>query len=153
MGIKSFFRSAGQIALLASNVATQGAGSKVVNILKSSGLLKDPEQEARAIEAMRGFERDLMAAETARIEAVNSTMRIELQHGNLWQRSWRPGMGWALIFNAVNHAVMQWFPSIAERGELLSPQMILALGAGAGITAWTRGKAKEILAKKEGGVA
>ena len=152
MGIKSFFQSAGQVALLASNIATQGASGKVVNILKSSGILKDPEQEAKALEALRDYEKDLVAAETARIEAVNATIRIELQHGNWWQKSWRPGMGWALILNAVNHAIMQWFPNIAEKGELLSSEMILALGAGAGIAAWTRGKAKEAQAK-HGGLA
>ena len=152
MGIRSFFKGAGQVALLASNIATQGASGKVVNILKSSGILKDPAQELQAMAALRDFEKDLMAAETARIEAVNATIRIELQHGNWWQKSWRPGMGWALILNAVNHAIMQWFPNIAERGELLSSQMILALGAGAGIAAWTRGKAKEAQAK-HGGLA
>jgi hypothetical protein len=95
-----------------------------------------------------------LAADTARLESVNSTMRVEAGSGDKWQRRWRPFWGFitGIAFFLQILVIMYAIVII----PLQAPGIIVALAsldifwavplAILGVSAYHRGKEKRVLA-------
>jgi hypothetical protein len=155
----------GQIgALVAAAIGSGGSPDEV-----DAALVTDPTLKVRLVELQKQHEAKLLElhlaavrveleADTARLDAVNQTMRAEAQSDDLWQKRWRPFWGFtsAVAFFAQVGAIAYLMVS----GSPQAGDMINALGSLAmfwsvpmailGISAWHRGveKVERIKARK-----
>jgi len=99
-----------------------------------------------------------LAEETKRIQAVNTTMQIEAQSGDSWQRKWRPfwGFSTAIAFNSllISLSISVLYGCFFKQAQIVSeicksviplltnPILWTLPAAVLGITAWTRGREK-----------
>jgi|GEM_PF-278710 len=135
----------------------------------------DPQSAIRLREIELGHEAELqrlimaqaqaeLAAETARIESVNATMRIEAASDKWWVSGWRPFWGFssavaffaavififALAWQAIWNRDSEVWKAIPELVSALS--MLFAIpGAILGIASWHRGREKRARAGDIGG--
>lgn len=73
----------------------------IADILKGVGLLKDPEAELKAKQALRQFELSLLDNEAKVIESINATIREEAKSEHWPQYSWRPSIGFAFALQCL----------------------------------------------------
>lgn len=68
---------------------------------------QDPELAVKLRQMDLDHERELrkmdLEARTKELSEINSTMRAELEKGNVWQTGWRPMLGWG--FGAIMMAI------------------------------------------------
>jgi len=78
-----------------------------------------------------------LAADTARLQAVNATMQTEAQSERWPSYSWRPFIGFQFGF----YIASLWLLPLANKTPVtLSPDMVLAIGAILGVASWWRGR-------------
>ncbi|KKL84966.1 hypothetical protein LCGC14_1959450 [marine sediment metagenome] len=125
--------------------------------LKSQGILKDPEAEAKAKALIMQFEKDLAAADTERLKAINTSMQFESKSEHWMQYSWRPAIGFAVALQcgSLGLAFSYLIFKVAS-GDPFPPNMLMNLSsvmaammglfgleAGIlGIASWKRGDEK-----------
>ena len=112
--------------------------------------------ELEKLKAVNDLERSKWEAETARIAAVNETMRVEAESDKWWQSGWRPywgfisGTAWGILIVSISILIltMAFGPTTGDEvkavGEAIFDMLPLFAIAGAmvGVTAWWRGKEK-----------
>lgn len=106
----------------------------VVDILKETGIVKDPEQERKAKEALLNYSSNV-------IGHINETMRAEAKSEHWAQWLWRPVVGFtfsAVIIN--NYILMPWFPQLQP--IVVPPQLWITMLTVLGVAAGTRGVEK-----------
>jgi hypothetical protein len=127
----------------------KGLVGSVLDVLKSTGLVKDPESELKATQALMAFESDMRKLDAAQMESVNATIREEAksEHWMVW--SWRPLVGYTFCLTIINNYVLiPYFASsglqpIIIPGELWSAMLVIL-----GVSAGTRGLEKWQALKK-----
>lgn len=80
----------------------KGLVGSVVDILKGTGLLKDPEAELKATQALMNYELQTQQQLSSQIESINATMREEAKSEHWPQYSWRPSIGFAFAIQALS---------------------------------------------------
>ena len=122
---------------------SKGLVGSVTDILKGAGILKDPEAEFKAAQALMAFELETQKAFTTQMESVNATMREEAKSDHWLQWSWRPVVGYTFSLTIINNYIIA--PYFAKYGVLavvipgeLWSAMLVVLGVAAG----TRGLEK-----------
>jgi len=133
----------------------KGLVGSVTDVLKSSGIIKDPEMEMKVRQALMDFESKNQETATKRIEAVNKTMQAEAKSDSWIQRSWRPCVGFTFIALVLNNYFFMAY-SIALGAKfgltitaIVIPENVwMAMLAILGVSAYTRGKEKEAREKK-----
>lgn len=116
----------------------------VVDILKSTGVIKDPEMEIKARQALFDFEVKAHEIAARELETVNSTMREEAKSEHWMQWAWRPTVGFTFSGMIVNNYIL--LPYLAKYGmqPIIIPgdvwsAMLVVLGAAAatrGLEKW-----------------
>lgn len=145
------------IKLVANALGVQETPETVEAALQSNpdALLKIKELELAHKAEIRGL---LIAAETARIQAVNKTMQEESKSEHWPQYSWRPYWGFisgtAFLVVCIFVCVLG-YKTIVEKDATAFGQIPMIIGAFAslfaipgtilGVTAWGRNKMKEKL--------
>jgi hypothetical protein len=78
-----------------------------------------------------------LAADTARLAAVNATMQTEAQSERWPSYSWRPFIG----FNFGSYVLSLWLlPLFGKTPVTMSSDLVLAVGAILGVASWWRGR-------------
>lgn len=115
----------------------KGIVGSVVDILKSTGVMKDPDQELKVTQALMAYEIAARDQENKFVETVNATMREEAKSEHFLQWSWRPMVGYTFIGTVVNNYV--FLPYFAKFGLLpvdipgeIWSAMLVVLGVAAG---------------------
>lgn len=108
----------------------------VVRTISSS---EEALQKAREFEASHEetLLRMQVEAETARIQAVNSTMQEEAKSDHWPTYSWRPFIGFAFGLYILSYVVL---PLCGITPSILPPDLTMAIGAILGIASYYRGK-------------
>lgn len=118
-----------------------GIASPIVDLLKSVGVIKDPEAELHALTALRDMELRLGEQANTALETINATMREEAKSEHWMQWSWRPLVGYtfcAVILN--NYLLLPYFQNMGllpiAIPDTLWTVMLVVLGVTAGTRGW-----------------
>lgn len=128
---------------LSAIFGSRGLVGGVMDVLKATGIVKDPEQELKVQQALMEFE--IKAGEQAakELETVNATMREEAKSERWAQWLWRPVVGFtfsAMLIN--NYILLPYFGkfgivAITIPGEVWSAMLVIL-----GVSAASRGLEK-----------
>jgi len=137
--------------ILTAVFGEKGLAGGVVDVLKSTGIIANPELELEITKALNSYEVGMAAEMSKQVESVNQTMRAEAASDKWPQYSWRPTIGFTfsglLIFNYVMAPLLRSFGldvvAIEIPGEVWNAFLVI-LGAAAA----TRGYEKAIRGKK-----
>ena len=137
------------LSILSGVFGEKGLVGGVVDVLKSTGILKDPEAELKVTLALQDYDLKVRQAEAQSLETINATMREEAksEHWMVW--SWRPLFGYTCCATIFSNYIL--LPYLSKYGLLpiLIPSeiwtMILVV---LGVTAGTRGYEKIVKAGK-----
>lgn len=149
MGLGSKLKTIGKIALgvgltAGARVDPTGTVANLVQNLRTAGVIKDAAAEAKATEILLAHEHRMLALEVKQLEVINKTYQAEAQFGDKVQRWARPACIWTIVLYVVNNFVlMPWFAPHGLQPIMLPPEVVMVLGAIAGITTWQRGREKE----------
>ena len=127
----------------------KGLAGTVVDVLKSTGVMTDPEQQLKIQQAMQDYEVKMSDIAAKQIESVNATMREESKSDHWIQFSWRPTIGFtfaAVIIN--NYILLPYFSKIGITPISIPAEMWTAILVILGAAAATRGW-KKITRNKE----
>lgn len=140
-----------------------GIANALESTFKEQGLLKDPAAETKAKAILMEFERDIIKADSDRLETIGATMRAEAKSEHWPQYSWRPAVGFsfAAITGALGFAFAYLILRIAlgygfekdtisnlvQVMQAMAP-LFVVLGGVLGVTAWKRGDEKVARIKK-----
>lgn len=122
----------------------------IVDILKGTGIIKDPETEAKLKIALIENQSVLEAQMTEQMKTINETMKSEAQSEHWAQWLWRPAVGFTFCLTIVNNYVFIPYLSIYGLkpidipGEVWSA-MLVVLGASAatrGLEKWSKAKSQ-----------
>jgi hypothetical protein len=83
---------------------------------------------------------NLVAAETAQIQAVNVTMQAEARSEHWWSSGWRPFVGF--VFGTMFLGVYFVLPLMKIPPPVVPTEAWMAIGAVLGVASWFRGKAQ-----------
>ena len=129
---------------------SKGLVGSVLDVLKSTGLVKDPEAEFKATQALMAFELQIREADSKQMESVNATMREESKSEHWAQWLWRPTVGFTFSAILINNYIL--LPYFAKYGVLSLPipgevwsAMLVILGVAAGtrgLEKWQKEKSK-----------
>ena len=138
------------MASLLDIFGSKGLVGSVTDVLKGLGILKDPEAELKATQALMVFESQIRAADAKQIESVNATMREEAKSEHWAQWLWRPVVGFTFSGILINNYIL--LPYFAKYGFLSLPipgevwsAMLVILGVAAGtrgLEKWQKEKSK-----------
>jgi len=92
------------------------------------------------------LQQQLLAAETSRIVAVNTTMQSESDSEHWMQWSWRPFVGY--VFAVSFFGVYFFLPLINRTVPTIPAEAWMMIGAVLGVASWHRGATKLEKAKK-----
>src|SRR4030067_595017 len=81
----------------------KGLAGTVVDVLKSTGVMTDPEQQMKIQQAMQDYEVKMSDIAAKQIESVNATMREESKSDHWIQFSWRPTIGFTFAAVIINN--------------------------------------------------
>jgi len=149
---------------LARIVAGAGADADMDEV--AAAIQANPELMVKMEELALERERAILQNDTARIESVNATMRVEATGEDKWTRRWRPAFGfiaagvWGLLGTTMAVVILCTSFGLGE------PDVITYIGtaftdmtmfwsvalAVLGVSAWTRGQEKIEAAKGVGRV-
>ena len=123
--------------------------------------------ELEKLRAQNDLETSKWQAETARIQAVNETMRAEAGADDKWQRRWRPfcgfvtgttwgiiGISFAILAVAIAFGIGDVKPAaLTDFGTAMAELSVFfgIMGAILGVSAWTRGVEKKERIKARNG--
>jgi len=127
----------------------KGLAGTVVDVLKSTGVMTDPEQQMKIQQAMQDYEVKMSDIAAKQIESVNATMREESKSAHWIQFSWRPTIGFtfaAVIIN--NYILLPYFSKIGITPISIPVEVWTAILVILGAAAATRGW-KKITRNKE----
>jgi len=129
---------------------SKGLVGSVLDVLKSTGIVKDPEAEFKATQALMVFQLQLQEQESKQLESVNATMREEAKSEHWAQWLWRPVVGFTFSGILINNYIL--LPYFAKYGILSLPipgevwsAMLVILGVAAGtrgLEKWQKEKSK-----------
>ena len=129
---------------------SKGLVGSVLDILKSTGIVKDPEAELKATQALMVFQLQLQEQESKQLESINATMREEAKSEHWAQWLWRPAVGFTFSGILINNYIL--LPYFAKYGFLSLPipgevwsAMLVILGVAAGtrgLEKWQKEKSK-----------
>ena len=121
----------------------KGLAGTVVDVLKSTGVMTDPEQQLKIQQAMQDYEVKMSDIAAKQIESVNATMREESKSDHWIQFSWRPTIGFtfaAVIIN--NYILLPYFSKIGITPISIPAEMwtaiLVILGAAAATRGWEK---------------
>lgn len=121
----------------------KGLAGTVVDVLKSTGVMTDPEQQMKIQQAMQDYEVKMSDIAAKQIESVNATMREESKSDHWIQFSWRPTIGFtfaAVIIN--NYILLPYFSKIGITPISIPAEMwtaiLVILGAAAATRGWEK---------------
>ena len=147
MGAKDVFKKIGGVFAKGGRIAAAfdptGTASRVVGALEGAGIISSPEAKAAAQEILLNHELKMVEHHTAQVEAINKTMRAELQSGTAWQRGWRPMLGWTLGLLVVNNYILlpyfaAWGLKPVEIPLYVWNTLTVAVGIAAGTRGWEK---------------
>ena len=121
----------------------KGLAGTVVDVLKSTGIMTDPEQQLKIQQALNDYEVKMSDIAAKQIESVNATMREETKSDHWIQFSWRPTIGFtfaAVIIN--NYILLPYFSKIGITPISIPAEMwtaiLVILGAAAATRGWEK---------------
>jgi hypothetical protein len=121
----------------------KGLSGTVVDVLKDTGILKDPEQQLKIQQALQDYEVKMADIASKQIESVNATMREEAKSEHWIQYSWRPTIGFtfaAVIIN--NYILLPYFKAFGLQSIIIPAEMwtaiLVILGAAAATRGWEK---------------
>ena len=121
----------------------KGIVGSVVDILKGTGVLKDPETELKVAQALYEYDSKVRSTEAQIISAINQTMQSEAKSEHWAQWLWRPVVGFVFSGLIINNFLLM--PYLTPFGLLpwdipgdIWNVMLVVLGVAAG----TRGAEK-----------
>lgn len=120
----------------------------ITDILKSVGIIKDPETEAKIKLALIENQNLLETHLTEQMKTINETMKAESQSDHWLQWAWRPTVGLTFCATIVNNYVVLPYlasyglKSIEIPGEVWSAMLVVL-----GVASATRGLEKYQRAK------
>lgn len=129
----------------------KGLAGNVIDVLKSTGVLKDPEAVLKAEQALRDYEVRMEEIAAKTIESVNATMREEAKSEHWIQYSWRPLVGFTFIAVIINNYILVPYVSTLVNIQPLDipdgiwSAMLVVLGVAAGtrgLEKWQKEKGK-----------
>lgn len=129
----------------------KGLAGNVIDVLKSTGVLKDPEAVLKAEQALRDYEVRMEEIAAKTIESVNATMREEAKSEHWIQYSWRPLVGFTFIAVIINNYILVPYVSTLINIQPLDipdgiwSAMLVVLGVAAGtrgLEKWQKEKGK-----------
>lgn len=129
----------------------KGLAGNVIDVLKSTGVLKDPEAVLKAEQALRDYEVKMEEIAAKTIESVNATMREEAKSEHWIQYSWRPLVGFTFAGVIINNYILvPYFSTFIKIQPLVIPDgiwsaMLVVLGVAAGtrgLEKWQKEKGK-----------
>ncbi len=128
---------------LSSVFGDKGLVGGVVDVLKSTGVMKDPEMELKVKQALMEYEIKVAELAAKELEAVNATMREEAKSEHWAQWLWRPVVGFTFSVMLINNYVLLPYffklglQPITVPGEVWSAMLVIL-----GVSAATRGLQK-----------
>lgn len=130
--------------LLTGVFGQKGLVGSVTDILKGTGVLKDPEMEFKVQQALMTYELELRKTNLAEVMGQVDINKEEAKHESLFVAGWRPWIGWVCGTAFAYHylaqpiaifviAVMHWTPPAPiptfDMGSLLTVLLgMLGLG-------------------------
>lgn len=138
------------MSILGSLFGEKGLAGGVVDILKSTGIIKDPEMELKAKQVLLEYENKAQELAAKELETINQTMREEAksEHWMVW--SWRPLIGFTFSAVIINNFI--FIPYLLKYGlqTIIIPSelwnvMLIVLG----VSSATRGLEKWEKVKKQ----
>ena len=132
-------------AILKGVFGDRGLVGGVVDTLKTTGVIKDPEMELKIMQSLQDFEIKLREFAAKEIESVNATMREEAKSEHWIQYSWRPSIGFTFIAVILNNYILLPYAKALGLGvqvldipvEIWSAMLVIL-----GVAAGTRGLQK-----------
>jgi hypothetical protein len=129
---------------------SKGLVGSITDVLKGLGVLKDPEAELKATQALMAFELQIREADSKQMESVNQTMREEAKSEHFAQWLWRPVVGFTFSSILINNYILLPYfakygvQSLPIPGEVWSAMLvILGVAAGTrGLEKWQKEKSK-----------
>src|SRR3990172_6618228 len=79
---------------------------QMYDVLKSTGVMTDPEQQMKIQQAMQDYEVKMSDIAAKQIESVNATMREESKSAHWIQFSWRPIIGFTFAAVIINNYIL-----------------------------------------------
>lgn len=133
------------IGAISAIFGEKGLVGSVVDILKGTGILKDPENELKVMQALSAYDAQVRNTEAQVVAAINQTMQSEAKSEHWAQWLWRPVVGFtfsALILN--NYLLLPYLgatglQSIEIPSDIWSTMLVVL-----GVSAGTRGAEKII---------
>lgn len=130
---------------LSSIFGERGLVGSVVDILKGTGVLKDPETELKVQQALFQYDQAIRSTEANIIQSINQTMQAESRSEHWAQWLWRPVIGFVCGAILVNNYI--FLPYLAPLGvvavEVPSEVWAVILTV-LGVAAGTRGAEKVV---------
>ena len=83
---------------------------------------------------------NVLAADTAQIQAINATMQVETKAEHWWSSGWRPYCGF--VFGTMFFGVYFVLPLLKMPVPVIPTEAWLAIGGVLGVASWFRGKAQ-----------
>lgn len=129
----------------------KGLAGNVIDVLKSTGILKDPEAVLKAEQALRDYEVKMEEIAAKTIESVNATMREEAKSEHWIQYSWRPLVGFTFAGVIINNYILVPYVSTFAKIQPINipdgiwSAMLVVLGVAAGtrgLEKWQKEKSK-----------
>ncbi len=121
----------------------KGLAGTVVDVLKSTGILADPEQQLKIQQALQDYEVKMSDIASKQIESVNATMREEAKSEKLFVSSWRPMVGYTFCAILINNFILLPYlkgfgiqPIIVPDG--IWTAILVILGVAAGTRGWEK---------------
>lgn len=128
------------IDLLKGIFGDKGLVGSVVDVLKDTGILKDPEQILKAQQALAEIEIRLEQEASKQIESINATIREESKSEHWIQYSWRPIIGFAFAGVIINNYIlMPYFFKLGLAPIIIPEGVWSAMLVTLGVSAATRG--------------
>ncbi len=129
----------------------KGLIGSVMDVLKDTGVIKDPMQQAEIQTKLMGMEIQLTNALSQQMETINATMREEAKSEHWMQWSWRPSIGFtfcAILLN--NYVLLPYFARYGLQPVVMPGEMWVAILTILGAASAFRGYTKSIEARKNG---
>jgi hypothetical protein len=135
------------MSFLGSIFGEKGLVGGVVDVLKSTGVINDPEMELKAKQALMDFETKVDENASKALETINSTMREEAKSEHWMQWAWRPTVGFTFSGVIVNNFIL--LPYLKKFGLVpidipgdIWTTMLVVLGVAAGTRGWEKATKK-----------
>ena len=121
----------------------KGLVGSVVDILKGTGILKDPENELKVMQALSAYDVQVRNTEAQVVASINQTMQAEAKSEHWAQWLWRPVVGFTFSALIVNNYLL--LPYLGATGLLtisIPPEVWSTMLVVLGVSAGTRGAEK-----------